>query len=148
MAAETKSALTVKSQAVELMKEHVFRGDYDNPRVRPDSLGTYHYRDRKIEIGCQPSRREGWLNCMIRIYLVRRRWPLRRIELVFSTGYGIDIETYRPGRWVDYLFQLAEGIEKIQREREAERQQHIEEEEQRQRDASFSPVDDSSIFKK
>ena len=147
MTAETKSALTVKSQAIEFMKEHVFRGDYDNPRIKPDSLGTYNYRDNKMEIDCQPSRREGWLNCIIRVHLVRRRWPFRRLELVFATGYGIDIETYRPGRWIDYLFQLTEGIEPLKRGREAEHQQRLEEEERQKYDANFSPVDDASIFK-
>ena len=148
MTTETKSALAVKSQALEFMKEYVFHGDYDNPRVKPDSFGTYNYRDKKIEISCQPSKREGWLNCIIRVSLVRGRWPLRRLELVFSTGYGVDIETYRPGQWVDYLYQLGEGIETLRREREVERQQYVEEEEGRQYDANFSPVDDASIFKK
>lgn len=147
MTSDDKSALAVKSRAIEFMKEHVFRGDYDNPRIKPDSLGTYHYRDKKIEITCQPSRREGWLNCIIRVYIIRRRWPFRRLELVLSTGYGIDIETFRPGQWIEYFLQLSEHIEGIRREREAERQRLIEEEERRRREANFSPVDDSALFK-
>ena len=143
----TKSALAVKSLVIEFMKEHVYRGDFDNPRVRPDAGGCYHYKDKKIEIFLTLSKRDGWLNCAVAVFIVRRRWPKRRLELVLHTGHGVEVSTFRPGLWVDYVAGLSEGIKDAQRERgEAERRKG-EEEAGRHFDSNFSPVDDSEIFK-
>ena len=141
-----RSAQAVKSLVVKLMNEHVYRGDYENPRVRPDAAGCYHYKDKKIEISLTPSKRDGWLNCAVAVHIVRRRWPFRRLEPVMITGHGVEVSTFRPGLWVDYVTHLSEGIEEIQHERD-EAARRKSEAEQRQLDSNFSPVDDSSIFK-
>jgi hypothetical protein len=51
-----KSALAVKSIVVEFMNEQVYRGDYENPRLKPDAAGRYHYKDKKIDITLVPSK--------------------------------------------------------------------------------------------
>lgn len=51
---------------------------------------------------------------------------------------GIMIDTFRPGRWITYLEQLAEKAEQVRLEREAELR--------RAREARFLPIDDSDIF--
>jgi hypothetical protein len=148
MTTGTKDALAVKSLVVEFMKEHVYRGDFDNPRITPDKLGRYLYRDRKIEVWLDPSKRDGWLNCAVTVQLVRRRWPTRRLEAVLVTGHGVEVSTFRPGLWVDYITSISEGIKDVQRARDQELKRKSEEDEQRHFDSNFSPVDDSSIFKK
>jgi hypothetical protein len=146
MTPDIKSALRLKSCLMKFMLEHVYRGDYDNPRLRPDASGAYTYKDKKVLISCQPSPRDGWLNCAVSVSLARRRLLSRTLELVLDTGYGVEVHTFRPGLWVDYVFELAQGIEGVHQEREAERQRRREDEERRQYDANFSPVDDADIF--
>lgn len=143
----TKSALAVKALVVEFMRGYVYRGDFDNPRVRPDAGGMYEYKDKKITVYLTLSKRDGWLNCAVAVYIVRRRWPKRRLELVMHTGHGVDVATFRPGLWIDYVASLSEGAKEAQSERDAQQRRKSEEEEQRQYDSHFSPVDDSSIFK-
>jgi hypothetical protein len=147
MSTGAKSALAVKSLVVEFMNEQVYRGDYENPRLAPDGLGRYHYKDKKIDVTLEPSKRDGWLNCAVTVQLVRRRWPFRRLEPVLVTGHGVEVSTFRPGLWVDYITDLSEGIKEVQRERDQEMRRKGEEDERRQFDSNFSPVDDSSIFK-
>ena len=93
-----KSALAMKSLIVQFMNEHVYHGDYDNPRVRPDASGHYHYKDKKIEITLAPSKRDGWLNAAVTVQIVRRRWPFRRLEPVMVTGHGVEVTTFQIGR--------------------------------------------------
>ncbi|HET8677756.1 MAG TPA: hypothetical protein VFO63_18290 [Blastocatellia bacterium] len=147
MTTGTKEALAVKAIVIGFMNEQVYRGDYDNPRLRPDPAGRYHYKDKKIEVSLTPSKRDGWLNAAVTVQIVRRRWPFRRVEPVLVTGHGVDVSTYRPGLWVDYITELSEKIKEVQRERDEEAKRKIEEDE-RHLDANFSPVDDSAIFKK
>lgn len=142
-----KSALDVKSLIVKFMNEHVYRGDYDNPREQPDEAGLYHYKDKKIEIALAPSKRDGWLNAAVTVQLVRRRWPFRRLEPVMVTGHGVEVSMFRPGLWIDYVTNLSESIEELQREREEAERRKSEEDAERHFDSNFSPVDDSSIFK-
>ena len=139
-----KSAREVKSLIVKFMNEHVYRGDYENPRVRPDAAGHYRYKDKKIEIALTPSKRDGWVNCAVTVYIVRRRFPTRRLEPVMITGHGVEVSTFRPGLWVDYVTGLSESIKDVQRERDEAHRRKSEEE---QIDSNFSPVDDSAIFK-
>ncbi len=141
-----KSALAVKSLIVKFMNEHVYRGDYENPREGPDAAGLYHYKDKKIEITLAPSKRDGWLNCAVAVHIVRRRWPFRRTEPVMVTGHGVEVSAFRPGLWIDYVTALSEGIEEVQRERE-EAEKRKSEEARQHFDSNFNPVDDSSIFK-
>jgi hypothetical protein len=148
MTQSNKSALAVKSLVVAFMNEHVYRGDYDNPRERPDAFGRYHYKDKKIEVELFPSKRDGWLNAAVAVYIVRRRWPTRRLEPVLVTGHGVEVSTFRPGLWVDYITGLSEGIKDVQRERDLAEKRKSEEDEQQHYSSNFSPVDDSSIFKK
>lgn len=148
MTTRNKDALAVKSLVVEFMKEYVYRGDYDNPRLEPDRLGRYLYKDKKIDVSLTPSKRDGWLNCAVTVQLVRRRWPTRRLEAVLVTGHGVEVSTFRPGLWVDYITSISEGIKDVQRERDQELKRKSEEDEQRHLDSNFGPVDDSSIFKK
>ncbi|HEX5731582.1 MAG TPA: hypothetical protein VF131_02015 [Blastocatellia bacterium] len=147
MTTGTKEALAVKAMVVAFMNEQVYRGDYDNPRIKPDKLGSYHYRDGKIEVWLAPSKRDGWLNPAVTVQLVRRRWPFRRLEPVLVTGHGVEVSTYRPGLWVDYITDLLEKIKDVQRVRDEEAKRKSEADE-RDFDANFSPVDDSAIFKK
>jgi hypothetical protein len=148
MLTDVKGALRVKSYVSAFMKEWVYRGDYERPRERPDSAGAYHFSDRRIRIACAPSPREGWINCAVRVHIVRRRFPFRRLELVLATGYGVDVYTYRPGKWIDYVVSLGEGIAEIEQQRESLRRRQEEEEEARRMNENFSPVDDSSLFEK
>lgn len=148
MTTGTKGALAVKDIVVAFMNEQVYRGDYDNPRIEPDKLGRYHYRDSKIEVWLVPSKRDGWLNAAVTVQLVRRRWPSRRLETVFVTGHGVEVSTYRPGLWVDYITELLDKIKDVQRGRDEEVKRKREEGDERHFDANFSPVDDSEIFKK
>lgn len=147
MTTGTKEALAVKTIVVGFMNEQVYRGDYENPRIEPDKLGRYHYKDGKIEVWLVPSKRDGWLNAAVTVQLVRRRWPFRRLEPVFVTGHGVEVSTYRPGLWVDYITEFVEKIKDVQRGRDEEAKRKTGEDEQRQ-DVNFSPVDDSAIFKK
>ncbi len=148
MTTGAKGALDVKAIVVAFMNEQVYRGDYDNPRIEPDKLGRYHYRDKKIEVSLTPSKRDGWLNAAVTVELVRRRWPFRRLEPVLVTGHGVEVTTYRPGLWVDYITELSEEIKEVQRGRDEEARRKSEDDRERHIDANFSPVDDSAIFKK
>ena len=147
MTTASKEALDVKTLVVGFMNEQVYRGDYDNPRIKPDKLGRYHYSDSKIEVWLLPSRRDGWLNSAVTVHIVRRRWPFRRLEPVLVTGHGVEISTYRPGLWVGYIADFLEEAKGLQRGREEEARRKSEEE-QRRVDENFTPVDDSEIFKK
>jgi hypothetical protein len=144
---ETKEALAVKSLVVELMKEHVYRGKFDSPSLKPDRAGGYNYKDKRIEISCSPSGRDGWLNCAVTVSLVRGRWPFRKLETVLSTGFGVEVSLFRPGKWVDYVANMAEQARDLQLERDKEEHPKVEEEARRNHEARFGPVDDSSIFK-
>jgi len=148
MLTDIKGALKVKSYVSAFMREHVYQGDYERPRVKPDAAGAYHYRDRRIQISCAPSPREGWINCAVIVQIVRRRFPFRRLEMVLSTGYGVDVYTYRPGKWIDYVVSLGEGVEEIEHQRAGLRRLQEEEEQARRMDDNFSPVDDASLFEK
>ena len=148
MTTGTKEALTVKNIVVGFMNEQVYRGDYDNPRIKPDKLGRYHYKDGKIEVWLSPSSRDGWLNSAVTVQLVRRRWPFRRLEPVLVTGHGVEVSTYRPGLWVNYIMDFVETIKEVQRARAEEAERKSEADGERNVDTNFSPVDDSAIFKK
>ena len=148
MTTGTKGALAVKALVVEFMNEQVYRGDYDNPRQRPDAAGRYHYKDKKIEVYLTPSKRDGWLNAAVTVQIVRRRWPLRRLETVLVTGHGVEVSTYRTGLWIDYITELSERFKEAQRGRDEEQKRNSEADSARHLDANFSPVDDSDIFKK
>ena len=145
---EAREALAVKSLAVELMKEHVFRGDFDRPSRKPDSTGAYHFKDKILRIACRPSGRDGWLNCSVIVQLVRRGWPFPKLEPVLSTGFGVDVTVFRPGQWVDYLTSLAKGARDVQRDRDTVNTRKAEETARNQYDSRFGPVDDSALFKK
>jgi hypothetical protein len=70
---------------------------------------------------------------------------------VLVTGHGVEVSTYRPGLWVDYITELSEAVKELQRTRDRELKRASEEAEQQQQqqfDSNFSPVDDASIFKK
>ena len=143
---ETREALAVKSVVVDVMKEHVYSGKFDSPRLKPDSSGTYHFKDKRIQISLSPSGRDGWLNCSVTVSLIRGRWPLRKLEPVLATGFGVEVSIYRPGRWVDYVSEKAERARDLQLERDKEEQPRVDEEARRNHDARFGPVDDSSLF--
>ncbi len=148
MTPEARQAITVKSLAVDFMREHVFRGDFDRPSLRPDRFGAYHFKDKFLQISCCPSGRDGWLNCSVTVSLVRGRWPVRKLEPVFLTGFGSAVSLFRPGQWVDYLSTLAEPARKLQRKRDNENTRRAEEEARDEHEARFGSVDDSSLFKK
>ena len=148
MTPETKNALSVKLQAVEFMKEQVFRGDFDRPRLKVDAAGAYHFKDKHIHISCTPSGRDGWLNCSITVLLARRRWLFRKLEPVLSTGFGVEVSLFRPGQWVDYVSILAERARELQLQRDNEHTSRADEEARKQHETRFGPVDDSSLFKK
>jgi hypothetical protein len=145
MTPEEKKALSVKELVVEVMKDYVFAGDFENPRRSPDSAGKYHYADPKITIACLPSRREGWLNCAVELSLIRKRWFSRKLETVLSTGHGVDVWVFRPGLWIDYVSNLAELAAGRTRERELKQAADAGVSEE---DPRFAPIDDSAIFKK
>jgi hypothetical protein len=140
MTTDIKDGLEVKSQVVEFMMEYVFAGDFDRPRLNPDSNGAYHYSDKKIMISCIPSGREGWFNCAVEVQLIRRTWFSRRLELVLSTGLGVDLWSFRPGLWVDYINRLKHQARRERERNEGERLPAASE------DNSFRPIDDSAIF--
>jgi hypothetical protein len=145
---EIKDALSVKSLVVELMKEHVFRGEFDSPSLKPDRAGAYNFKDQRIEVSCAPSGRDGWLNCAVSVSLIRGRWPRRKLEAVLHTGFGAEVSLFRPGNWIDYVADMAERARELQLARDKEQQPRVEAEAVRDHDARFGPVDDSSIFKK
>jgi hypothetical protein len=142
-----KSASDVKSDAVDFMKELVYGGNFDRPRLEPDAGGFYRYKDGKIRIEVAISPRDGWLNCSATVHLLRRRWPFTRLELVLSAGFGYDVTVFRPGLWCNYLNELAGRARAAQckRDEENQRQQLAD---NVKTDPDFSPIDDSSIFKK
>ena len=140
MTPEIKDALEVKSQVVEFMMEYVFAGDFDHPRQAADAEGKYHYTDKKIMISCLPSGREGWFNCAVDVSVIRRGWFSRSVELVLSTGLGVDLWSFRPGLWVSYVNKL---------KRQAQQERRLGDGDQaseKAQDNSFSPIDDSAIF--
>ena len=148
IAPEVRQAMSVKSLAVDFMREHVFRGDYDRPSVRPTPDGAYHFKDKLLRISCCPSGRDGWLNCSVAVSLVRGRWPRRKLEPVLVTGFGSAVSVFRPGEWVDYLSPLAEHARELQRKRDDENTRKAEDVARNEHEAKFGSVDDSSLFKK
>ncbi|HEU4390297.1 MAG TPA: hypothetical protein VFV34_21015 [Blastocatellia bacterium] len=139
MTPEIRDAREVKSQVVEFMMEYVFAGDFDHPRQAADSEGRYHYSDKKIMISCLPSGREGWFNCAVDVQVIRRTWLSRSVEQVLSTGLGVDLYSYRPGLWVEYVNKLKHQLQKERQLREVEQSARVQ-------DNSFSPIDDRAIF--
>ena len=148
MTPEARQAMSVKSFAVDLMKEHVFRGDFDRLSLKPDADGAYHFKDKLLHISCCPSGRDGWLNCSVTVSLVRGRWPRRKLEPVLLTGFGSAVSLFRPGQWVDYLSTLAEHARELQRKRDDENTRRAEDEARDEYESRFGSVDDSSLFKK
>ena len=145
---EARQAMSVKTLVVDLMREHVFRGDFDRTSVKADPAGAYHFKDKLLNISCCPSGRDGWLNCSVTVSLVRGRWPFRKQEPVLLTGFGSAVSLFRPGQWVDYVSTLAEHARALQKKRDDENARRVEEEGSKDHDARFGAVDDSSIFKK
>lgn len=146
MDTEMRKAIKVKSMVERLMREKIYEGDLEKPRIKPDANGTYQFRDNKIQISCMPSPREGLLNCSVKVELVRRRFPTRKLETVMETGFGVDIYTFRTGLWIDYLTEMAESLNKTAEERKQQEKQQQEEGERRAVDDNFSPVDDAALF--
>jgi hypothetical protein len=146
MTAQTKTPTSVKSDVIDLMKEHVYGGDFDRPRIRPDSEGLYHYDDRKIRISLAISPRDGWLSCSVMVWILRRRFLFTKAELVMSTGFGYDVSAFRPGLWCDHVSRLAGEARALQKERETLKNTEKQGSE-RPSQPEFSPVDDSSIFR-
>ena len=148
MTPEARQAMSVKSLAVDFMREQVFRGDYDRTTLRPDSDGAYRFKDKLLVISCCPSGRDGWLNCSVTVSLVRRRWPRRKLEPVLMTGFGSAVSLFRPGHWIDYLSALAEHARDLQRKRDDEDARRAEGEARDEHESKFGSVDDSSLFRK
>jgi len=146
MTAETKTPASIKSDVIDLMKEHVYGGDFDRPRVKPDSEGLYHYDDKKIRISLAISPREGWLSCSVMVWILRRRFLFTKAELVLSTGFGYDVSSFRPGLWCDYVSRLAAEARATQKDRDGRKQIEKQSAEPATK-PEFSPVDDSSIFR-
>lgn len=145
---ELKAALAVKAKALEVIRAYVFGEDNGEPRVKPDQTGVFHYRDKKLHITCDPSGRDGWSNCAIMVFILRKQWFLfRKRELVLSTGLGVDLWAYRPGMWVDYVTRLAETAEKARHQRSLQAETDRDAAELRDQESRVSPVDDSSVFK-
>jgi len=139
-----KDAFQVRSDVVELMREHVYAGDYDRPRIKPDAAGVYHYKDKKIRIELSISPRDGWLSCSVVVWILRRRFLFRKPEPVLVTGFGHDVEIFRPGRWCEYVAAIAEHTRLLGQERERRLNESIEP--LPQTDARFTPIDDSELF--
>lgn len=148
MTGDLKAALAVKSRVMDLMKERVYAGDLEHPRLSPDAHGWFHYKDGKVHISAMPSPRDGWLNCQVMVSVVRRRWPFRKLDVVLSAGFGVDVWAFRRGLWIDYVTNLAAGAAAVERERIAEHHRRLEHEERVNHDSSFSPIDDAQVFKK
>jgi len=148
MTPEARQAMSVKSLAVDFMREHVFRGDYDRPSIKPDRDGAYHFKDKVFDISCCPSGRDGWLNCSVSVSLVRGRWPRRKLEPVLLTGFGSAVSLFRPGQWVDFLSSRAEEARELQLKRDAADAERTEAAARSDHEARFGSVDDSSLFKK
>jgi len=145
MTAETKTPTAIKADVIDLMKEHVYGGDFERPRVAPDSEGLYHYKDKRIRISLAISPRDGWLSCSVMVWILRRRLLVTKAELVMSTGFGYDVNAFRPGLWCEYVSRLASEARAAQRDRDKHEQGEKDEAEQRSK-PEFSPIDDSSIF--
>jgi len=146
MDTDIKKAIRVKSMIERLMREKIYDGDSEKPRIKPDSTGAYQFRDSKVQISCTPSPREGFLNCAVKVELVRRRFPTLKLETVLETGYGVDLYTFRTGLWIDYLTEMTESANKIAQERELREKLQQEDDEKRAATDNFSPVDDTAIF--
>src|SRR5262249_16545604 len=129
----------------DLMNEHVYGGDFERPRVAPDSEGLYHYKDKKIRISLAISPRDGWLSCSVMVWFLRRRLLVTKAELVLSTGFGYDVSAFRAGFGCEYVSRLASEARAAQRQRDQHKQGEEHEAEQCSK-PEFSPVDDSSIF--
>jgi hypothetical protein len=134
----------IRSSVTELVKHQVYRGDYDRALPAPDASGFYHYRDKKLHVELSISPRDGWLSCSLNVYVIRRRWPLQKRELVLATGYGYDVSVFRPGMWCDYVSGLAEKVRPVATIAAAPEESAG----QAASDLSFTPIDDSSIFRK
>ena len=145
---EARQAMSVKTLVVDLMREHVFRGDFDRTSVKPDPAGAFHFKDKLLKVSCCPSGRDGWLNCSVTVSLIRGRWPRRKFEPVLLTGFGSAVSLFRPGQWVDYVSNLAEHARELQKIRDDENARRVEGEASKDHEARFGAVDDSSIFKK
>jgi hypothetical protein len=135
----------VRSDLIDLVKFHVYRGDFDRPLPKPDAAGFYHYRDNKLHVELSISPRDGWLSCSLNVYIIRGRWPFRKEDLVLSTGYGYDVRVFRPGMWCSYVGSLAKKVRHNQAEQA--RRAHYESS-QMNGQAEFTPIDDSDIFSK
>lgn len=139
--------MKVKLIVERFMQEKVYEGDSENPRIRPDADGAYRFRDGKIQIHCLPSPREGFMNCAVKVEIIRRRFPTRKLETVMETGYGVDVYRFRPGLWIDYISDMSKSADKAAEEREEQKRQQ-EDDEKRKVEDNFTPVDDSALFSK
>jgi hypothetical protein len=83
----------------------------------------------------------------VKVELVRRRFPSRKLETVMETGYGIDVYTFRPGLWIDYISEMSKSADKTAEERTEQQKQLEAEESKRTVEENFSPVNDSALFK-
>jgi hypothetical protein len=135
----------IKSDVIDFMKHHVYRGDFDRPLPEPDAAGLYQYKDDKIRIALSISPRDGWLNCSVDVYVRLRRGLFAKSELVFSTGLGYEVSVFRPGLWCDYVADLAA------RARAAQHQNNRPEQPPgatTSNHSNFTPIDDSAVFGK
>jgi hypothetical protein len=111
--------------------------------------GFYHYDDGKIDIAYDVNTRPHRIDTYIKISVIRGSW-LRKRELVFDAE-NIRVEVFRPGRWVDYLAELAESARSERRAADEMDKRMREEATQRAREErgkNFMPVDDSAVFNK
>ena len=133
----------VKRHAIELVKYRVYGGDFERPLPRSDPEGFYNYKDDKIHLRVAISPRDGWLSCSVIAYVRHRRGLFRKSELVMSTGFGYDVQVFRPGLWCNYLARLAAetraALQQESRESEAVAASS-------QADPNFEPIDDSAVF--
>ena len=140
---EAKAPAEVKADVITLMKEHVYGGDFENPRQEMDAAGFYHYKDDKIQIALAISPRDGWLSCSIDVAVLRRGWIRKKPEVVFATGFGYDVSVFRPGLWCDYIKGLADNARGVEKDRGESKPTADTEP-----DPKFTPVDDADIFRK
>src|SRR5262245_37790356 len=146
MTAETRTPTGIKADVIDVMREHVYGGDFERPRLNPDSEGLYHYKDDRLRISLAISPRDGWLSCSVMVWILRRRLLFKKAELVLSTGFGYDVSAFRPGLWCDYISRLASDAREVQKNRDQQKQGEKQEAGQRSK-PEFSPVDDSSIVR-
>jgi hypothetical protein len=141
---EHREIFSVKADAIEVVKNKVYGGDFERPLPDPDSSGFYHYKDKKIRIRLSISPRDGWLSCSVVVWVLRPGW-FKKPELVFATGFGYDVEVFRPGMWCDYVGRLASSS---RLERGQLQQQQAASQVPKEPDQNFTPIDDSAIFGK